>query len=97
MSRRETPAVVRGATALGKRHRLAGTSFSLDHLIPGERIWWIGSAHDTLVAAIDIDEMTEAYGVAQFGRQGWDEAPAIIRNDVRERMGAVAAMILGEP
>lgn len=93
---RQTPAVLRGATALGKRHRLAGSSFDLDNLPPGERLWWIGSAHDAMVGAVDVDEMAQAYGVAQFGRQGWDDAPAVIRNDVREHMGAVVAMILGE-
>ena len=91
----ETPAVLRGATALGKRQRLAGSSFSLDHLMPGERRWWISGARDVLSDGLDVDEMTQAYGVAQFGQQGWDEAPAIIRNDVRERISAVVAMILG--
>lgn len=97
MSAPETPAVLRGATALGKRSRLSGSSFTLDHLLPAERRRLVGTAHDVLVDAVDVEEMAQAYGVAQFGRQGWDDAPAVIRNDIRERMRAVAATILGTP
>lgn len=97
MTTHETPSVLRGATALGRFSRLPGSSFTLDHLMPAERRRLISTTHDMLTSAIDVDEMTETYGVAQFGRQGWDEAPAVIRNDVSERMRAVAATILGTP
>jgi hypothetical protein len=91
-----TDAVVASATALAARHRVAGT-LDLDSLIPGERTWWLRSAHTTLKAGLDLDRMTEAYGVAQYGRRAWEAAPAVIRNDVRERMAAVVASILGDP
>lgn len=54
------------------------------------------AARADLVAVLDLEEMAEAYGVAHFGRIGWDEAPAVIRNDVRERMAAVIETITGD-
>lgn len=95
MTGQPTDAVVASATALAARHRVAGT-LDLDRLVPGERTWYLRSAHATLTAGLDLDRMTEAYGVAQFGRRDWEAAPAVIRNDVRKRMAAVITSILGE-
>jgi hypothetical protein len=49
-----------------------------------------------LAAGLDVDEMAVAYAEAQFGPGGWDDAPALIRNDIRDRMQHVRASILGE-
>lgn len=95
MSDQPTDAVVAGATALAARHRIVGT-MDLDRLLPMERLWWLRSAHATLVGALDLDRMTEAYGVAQYGRRDWEAAPAVIRNDIRTRMAAVITSIVGE-
>lgn len=95
MSTEPTDAVVAGATALAARHRVVGT-MDLDRLMPMERIWWLRSAHATLVGALDLDRMTEAYGVAQYGRRDWEAAPAVIRNDIRQHMAAVITSIVGE-
>lgn len=95
MTGQPTDAVVASATALAARHRLSGT-LDLDNMVPGERTWWLVSARGALIAGLDLDRMTEAYGVAQFGRREWEDAPAIIRNDVREHMAAVITSILGE-
>lgn len=83
MSAHETPALLRGAQALATE---LGEDIDPEHY---------SEASAVVTAVLDVDEMAQAYGVAQFGRQGWDEAPAVIRNDVREHMGAVVAMILG--
>jgi len=95
VSTQPTDAVVASATALAARHRLS-RSLDLDNLVPGERRWWIASAQDALKAGLDVHRMADAYGVAQFGRREWEDAPAIIRKDVYDRMTAVITSILGE-
>lgn len=85
MSARETPALLRGAQALATE---LGEAVDAEHY---------SEASAVTTAVLDVEEMAEAYGVAQFGRHGWDDAPAVIRNDIRERMRAVAATILGTP
>lgn len=95
MTGQHTDAVVASATALAARHRIAGT-LDLDNLMPVERTWWLRSAEISLKAGLNLDRMTEAYGVAQYGRRDWEAAPAVIRNDIRKRMAAVIASILGD-
>lgn len=90
-----TASILRAATALAGRQRASGTA-DLDTMPQFERRWWIGGARVSVKAALDVDEMTNTYGVAQFGQKDWDEAPAVIRNDVRNRMAAVVASILAE-
>jgi hypothetical protein len=95
MTGQPTDAVVASATALAARHRLSGT-IDLDVMTPAERTWWLMSARDALIAGLDVHRMADAYGVAQFGRREWEDAPAIIRKDVYDRMTAVITSILGE-
>lgn len=90
--RRETggaisPAVLRAAAA--EVEHLATTPFGTASQ-GGERI------RNMLAAAFVVDEMAAAYGDAQFGPGGWDDAPAVIRNDIRNHMQRVRRAILGE-
>lgn len=41
---------------------------------------------DLTVTAPDIEQMAANHADAQFGLGGWNDAPAIIRNDIRERV-----------
>lgn len=80
-------AVLRAAGA--EFEHLASTPFGTASQ-GGERI------RKMLGAALDIDEMAAAYGDAQFGPGGWDDAPAVIRNDIRNHMQRVRRAILGD-
>lgn len=81
-----TTAVVRAAAA--ELEHLEGFPFGTAGQ-GGERI------RKMLAAALDVEEMAAAYGDAQFGPGGWDDAPAVIRNDTRNHMQRVRRAILG--
>lgn len=62
----------------------------------GVRLTYTAIVNAVLPPALDVDEMAAAYGDAQFGPGGWDDAPAVIRNDIRNNMQRVRRAILGE-
>lgn len=41
---------------------------------------------DLTPTAPDVEQMATNHADAQFGPSGWNDAPAIIRNDIRERV-----------
>lgn len=53
-------------------------------------------ARVVMSAGLEVEELAAAYADAQFGPGGWDDAPAVVRNEIRDRMRQVRASILGE-
>lgn len=62
----------------------------------GVRLTYTAIVNAVLPPSLDVDEMAHAYGEAHFGPDSWDDAPAAIRNDVRNDMQRVRRAILGE-
>jgi hypothetical protein len=62
----------------------------------GVRLTYTAIVNAVLPAWLDVDEMAAAYGDAHFGPGGWDDAPAVIRNDIRDDMQRMRRAILGE-